>query len=70
MVGDYCERAEKSDTPRSELLKHLESRYELEDATAEWVMNALITVGVGRNPEQAKGDSLKQNFEEQGGRIL
>ena len=33
-------------------------------------MNALITVGVGRNPEQAKGDSLKQNFEEQGGRIL
>lgn len=70
MVGDYCERAEKSDTPRSELLKHLESRYELEASTAEWVMNALVTAGVGKNPEQDAGNSLKRNFEEQGGRIL
>ena len=33
-------------------------------------MNALVTVGVGRNPEQDAGNSLKRNFEEQGGRIL
>ena len=66
----YIDADERSYTPRKEILNELQGRYELSAATAEWVLNNLMTEGLHRNPDRRAVEDLRTNFEQQGGRIL
>lgn len=69
-VVDYCVAAEKSLTPRKELLEQLQGQYGLKAAAADWVLNSVISMGMSLNPDAKAVESLRTNFEQQGGRVL
>ena len=69
-VVDYCVAAEKSLTPRKELLEQLQGQYGLKAAAADWVLNSVISMGMSLNPDAKAVDNLRTNFEQQGGRVL
>ena len=69
-VVDYCVAAEKSLTPRKELLEQLQGQYGLKAAAADWVLNSVISMGMSLNPDTKAVDNLRTNFEQQGGRVL
>lgn len=69
-VVDYCVAAEKSLTPRKELLEQLQGQYGLKAAAADWVLNSVISMGMSLNPDAEAVESLRTNFERQGGRVL
>lgn len=69
-VVDYCVAAEKSLTPRKELLEQLQGQYGLKAAAADWVINSVISMGMSLNPDAKAVESLRTNFEQQGGRVL
>lgn len=69
-VVDYCAAAEKSLTPRKELLEQLQGQYGLKAAAADWVLNSVISMGMSLNPDAKAVESLRTNFEQQGGRVL
>ena len=69
-VVDYCVAAEKSLTPRKELLEQLQGQYDLKAAAADWVLNSVISMGVSLNPDAKAVENLRTNFEQQGGRVL
>lgn len=69
-VVDYCVAAEKSLTPRKELLEQLQGQYGLKAAAADWVLNSVISMGMSLNPDAKSVESLRTNFEQQGGRVL
>ena len=69
-VVDYCAAAEKSLTPRKELLEQLQGQYGLKAAAADWVLNSVISMGMSLNPDAKAVDNLRTNFEQQGGRVL
>lgn len=69
-VVDYCVAAEKSLTPRKEFLEQLQGQYGLKAATADWVLNSVISMGMSLNPDAEAVDNLRTNFEQQGGRVL
>ena len=69
-VVDYCVAAEKSLTPRKELLEQLQGQYDLKAAAADWVLNSVISMGMSLNPDAKAVDNLRTNFEQQGGRVL
>ena len=69
-VVDYCVAAEKSLTPRKEFLEQLQGQYGLKAAAADWVLNSVISMGMSLNPDAEAVESLRTNFEQQGGRVL
>lgn len=69
-VVDYCAVAEKSLTPRKEFLEQLQGQYGLKAAAADWVLNSVISMGMSLNPDAKAVESLRTNFEQQGGRVL
>ena len=69
-VVDYCVAAEKSLTPRKEFLEQLQGQYGLKAAAADWVLNSVISMGMSLNPDAKAVESLRTNFEQQGGRVL
>lgn len=69
-VVDYCVAAEKSLTPRKELLEQLQGQYGLKAAVADWVLNSVISMGMSLNPDAKAVENLRTNFEQQGGRVL
>ena len=69
-VVDYCAVAEKSFTPRKEFLEQLQGQYGLKAAAADWVLNSVISMGMSLNPDAKAVESLRTNFEQQGGRVL
>lgn len=69
-VVDYCAAAEKSLTPRKEFLEQLQGQYGLKAAAADWVLNSVISMGMSLNPDAKAVESLRTNFEQQGGRVL
>lgn len=69
-VVDYCVAAEKSLTPRKELLEQLQGQYGLKAAAADWVLNSVISMGMSLNLDAKAVESLRTNFEQQGGRVL
>lgn len=69
-VVDYCAAAEKSLTPRKELLEQLQGQYGLKAAAADWVLNSVISMGMSLNPDAEAVEDLRTNFEQQGGRVL
>lgn len=69
-VIDYCAAAEKSLTPRKEFLEQLQGQYGLKAAAADWVLNSVISMGMSLNPDAKAVESLRTNFEQQGGRVL
>ena len=69
-VVDYCAAAEKSLTPRKEFLEQLQGQYGLKAAAADWVLNSVISMGMSLNPDAEAVESLRTNFEQQGGRVL
>ena len=69
-VVDYCAAAEKSFTPRKEFLEQLQGQYGLKAAAADWVLNSVISMGMSLNPDAKAVESLRTNFEQQGGRVL
>ena len=69
-VVDYCVAAEKSLTPRKELLEQLQGQYGLKAAAADWVLNSVISMGMSLNPDAKAVENLRTNFEQQGGRVL
>lgn len=66
----YCYEAEKTLTPRRELVNQLQGRYALQTSTAEWVLNCLMTEGLQRNPDRDAAKELRKNFLEQGGKVM
>lgn len=69
-VVDYCAAAKKSLTPRKEFLEQLQGQYGLKAAAADWVLNSVISMGMSLNPDEKAVESLRTNFEQQGGRVL
>ena len=69
-VVDYCAAAKKSLTPRKEFLEQLQGQYGLKAAAADWVLNSVISMGMSLNPDAKAVESLRTNFEQQGGRVL
>lgn len=69
-VVDYCVAAEKSLTPRKKFLEQLQGQYGLKAAAADWVLNSVISMGMSLNPDAKAVESLRTNFERQGGRVL
>ena len=39
-------------------------------AAADWVLNSVISMGMSLNPDAKAVESLRTNFEQQGGRVL
>lgn len=66
----YCYEAEKTLTPRRELVNQLQGRYALQTSTAEWALNCLMTEGLQRNPDRDAAKELRKNFLEQGGKVM
>ena len=66
----YCYEAEKTLTPRRELVNQLQGRYALKTSTAEWALNCLMTEGLQRNPDRDAAKELTKNFLEQGGKVM
>lgn len=66
----YCYEAEKTLTPRRELVNQLQGRYALQTSTAEWALNCLMTEGLQRNPDRDAAKELRKNFLEQGGTVM
>ena len=66
----YCYEAEKTLTPRRELVNQLQGRYALQTSTAEWALNCLMTEGLQRNPDRDAAKELRENFLEQGGKVM
>ena len=66
----YCYEAEKTLTPRRELVNQLQGRYALKASTAEWALNCLMTEGLQRNPDRDAAKELRENFLEQGGKVM
>lgn len=69
-LRQYCYEAEKTLTPRRELVNQLQGRYALQTSTAEWVLNCLMTEGLQRNPDRDAAKELRKNFLEQGGKVM
>lgn len=70
MLIQYCYEAEKTLTPRRELVNQLQGRYALQTSTAEWALNCLMTEGLQRNPDRDAAKELRKNFLEQGGKVM
>lgn len=69
-VMKQVNEAEKTLTPRRELVNQLQGRYALQTSTAEWALNCLMTEGLQRNPDRDAAKELRKNFLEQGGKVM